>query len=66
MLLNFLAGGIFASLMPKEEYFGEALYTIDIGQHDLAAAFFYDNTLEQVKASVPDIIKAFSTNVKVV
>ncbi|KAG4969924.1 hypothetical protein JHK82_035619 [Glycine max] len=33
-------GGTFASLMPKEEYFTEALYTFDIGQNDLMAGIF--------------------------
>ncbi|KAI4337817.1 hypothetical protein L6164_016188 [Bauhinia variegata] len=57
-------GGIFASLMPKAEYFPEALYTFDIGQNDLGAGFFTNMTVQQVNASVPDIINGFTTNVK--
>lgn len=57
-------GGVFASLMPKEEYFHKALYTFDIGQNDLGAGFFGNMTIKQVNASVPDIVNAFTKNVK--
>ncbi|XP_028775025.1 esterase-like [Neltuma alba] len=57
-------GGVFASLVPKEEYFGQALYTFDIGQNDLNAGVFTNKTVEQINASIPEIISAFSTNVK--
>ncbi|CAJ2674481.1 unnamed protein product [Trifolium pratense] len=57
-------GGIFASLMPKEEYFSKALYTFDIGQNDLGAGFFGNKTIQQVNTSVPEIINSFSKNVK--
>ncbi|KAE9595910.1 hypothetical protein Lal_00030938 [Lupinus albus] len=57
-------GGIFATLMPQQEYFSKALYTFDIGQNDLTTAIFGNMTIEQVKASVPDIVKSFSKNVK--
>ncbi|KAE9605851.1 hypothetical protein Lal_00024548 [Lupinus albus] len=57
-------GGIFASLMPREEYFPKALYTFDIGQNDLGAGFFGNMTTQQVNASVPDIVNSFSANVK--
>ncbi|XP_062023010.1 esterase-like isoform X2 [Rosa rugosa] len=57
-------GGIFASLMPKEEYFSKALYTFDIGQNDLGEGFFGNMTIQEVNASVPDIITGFSTNIK--
>ncbi|XP_019455186.1 PREDICTED: esterase-like [Lupinus angustifolius] len=57
-------GGIFATLIPKQEYFSKALYTFDIGQNDLTALIFGNMTKEQVKASVSDIVKTFSENVK--
>ncbi|XP_062149835.1 esterase-like [Alnus glutinosa] len=57
-------GGIYASLMPKRDYFRKALYTFDIGQNDLGEGFFSNMTIEQVNASVPDIVNKFSTNVK--
>ncbi|PQP99652.1 esterase-like [Prunus yedoensis var. nudiflora] len=49
-------GGLFASLMPKEEYFSKALYTFDIGQNDLGEGFFDNQTIQEVNASVPDIM----------
>ncbi|KAJ8762884.1 hypothetical protein K2173_023013 [Erythroxylum novogranatense] len=57
-------GGVFATLMPKEEYFSQALYTFDIGQNDLGAGFFANQSVDQVNASVPDIIDRFVINVK--
>ncbi|XP_027368349.1 esterase-like [Abrus precatorius] len=57
-------GGVFATLMPKEEYFAEALYTYDIGQNDLTAGFFGNMTLQQVNDSIPDIVNNFTANVK--
>jgi hypothetical protein len=66
LFLFFFVGGLFASLMPKEEYFSKALYTFDIGQNDLGAGFFGNMTIQQVNASVPEIINSFSKNIKVV
>uniref|UniRef100_A0A2N9F541 Esterase n=1 Tax=Fagus sylvatica TaxID=28930 RepID=A0A2N9F541_FAGSY len=57
-------GGVFANLMPKGDYFSKALYTFDIGQNDLGEGFFSNMTIEEVNASVPDIVNKFSTNVK--
>ncbi|KAL2317802.1 hypothetical protein Fmac_031678 [Flemingia macrophylla] len=57
-------GGVFATLMPKQEYFDRALYTFDIGQNDLTAMFFSNMTLQQVNASVPDIVKTFTSYIK--
>ncbi|KAE8077455.1 hypothetical protein FH972_016017 [Carpinus fangiana] len=58
-------GGIDANLMPESDYFPKALYTFDIGQNDLGEGFFSNMTIEEVNASIPDIVKNFSTNVKV-
>ncbi|XVF65829.1 hypothetical protein PTKIN_Ptkin09bG0282200 [Pterospermum kingtungense] len=57
-------GGLLASLMPKGEYFPKALYTSDIGQNDLAEGFFENLTIQQINASVPDIVNKFLANVK--
>ncbi|KAF8404089.1 hypothetical protein HHK36_008969 [Tetracentron sinense] len=57
-------GGIFTDLLPMEEYFSRALYTFDIGQNDLGAGFFGNMTVEEVRASVPDIVSKFSVDVK--
>jgi hypothetical protein len=65
MAFVFLAGGIYANLMPKRDYFPKALYAFDIGQNDLSEGFFSNMTIEEVNASVPDMVNNFSTNVKV-
>ncbi|KAK7373157.1 hypothetical protein VNO80_06555 [Phaseolus coccineus] len=57
-------GGVFATLMPKEEYFDEALYTFDIGQNDLTVGFLGNITLQQVIESIPDIVSNFTSNIK--
>ncbi|ONI34762.1 hypothetical protein PRUPE_1G497300 [Prunus persica] len=57
-------GGIFASLMPKKKYFAKALYTFDIGQNDLPEGFFGNLTVQEVNASVPNIVSTFSANIK--
>ena len=64
-LFKFLVGGIFATLMPKGDYFSKALYTFDIGQNDLSEGFFGNMTIEEVNASIPNIVNKFSINVKV-
>lgn len=51
--------------MPKEEYFSKALYTFDIGQNDLTAGFLGNKSIQQVNATVPDIVSSFSTSIKV-
>ncbi|XP_059631811.1 esterase-like [Cornus florida] len=57
-------GGIYKNLMPELEDFPKALYTFDIGQNDLAQGFFGNMSIEEVNASVPDIVNRFSTNIK--
>ncbi|KAJ6681656.1 ESTERASE-LIKE ISOFORM X1 [Salix koriyanagi] len=57
-------GGAFAQLMPMEEYFQKSLYTFDIGQNDLGAGFLGNMSVEEVNASVPNIVNTFSTDVK--
>ncbi|XP_050223347.1 GDSL esterase/lipase ENOD8-like [Mercurialis annua] len=57
-------GGVFASLMPKDEYFSKALYTVDIGHNDIGDAFLSNMSIEQVNSSVPDMINQFSENIK--
>ncbi|KAK9985942.1 hypothetical protein SO802_030893 [Lithocarpus litseifolius] len=57
-------GGIYAYLLPKGYYFPKALYTFDIGQNDLAEGFLGNMTMEEVSASIPDIVNKFSINVK--
>ncbi|XP_057415585.1 GDSL esterase/lipase At3g26430-like isoform X1 [Lotus japonicus] len=52
------------NLLPKEEYFSEALYTFDIGQNDLTAGLKLNLTTEQVKAYIPDVLGQFSNVIK--
>ncbi|KAL5558410.1 hypothetical protein UlMin_034621 [Ulmus minor] len=60
------AGKKHAKLVPQLQggYFKEALYTFDIGQNDIAEGIFANMSLQQLKASVPDIISHFTTNFK--
>ncbi|GMI70297.1 alpha-fucosidase 1, Arabidopsis thaliana alpha-fucosidase 1 [Hibiscus trionum] len=58
-------GGVYASLMPREEDFTKALYTFEIGQNDLTDSLFVNMTIPEIKALIiPDIINQFSTNIK--
>lgn len=54
----------FKTDLPRPRDFSRALYTIDIGQNDLAYGFQHTNEA-QVLASIPDILKQFSAAVKV-
>ncbi|XP_071690969.1 GDSL esterase/lipase At3g26430-like [Rutidosis leptorrhynchoides] len=56
--------GVFKSLMPKTEDFSNALYTFDIGQNDLTAGLFQNLTVDEVMASVPDIVGQLKTVIK--
>lgn len=51
-------------LMPKEEYFSKALYTLDIGQNDLGAGFSGNKSIEEVTAFVPFIINRFFITIR--
>ncbi|KAJ1405337.1 SGNH hydrolase superfamily [Sesbania bispinosa] len=53
-------GGVFKKMLPKEEYFSQALYTFDIGQNDLTAGYKLNMTTEQVKGYIPDVLGQFS------
>ncbi|KAJ9673627.1 hypothetical protein PVL29_023277 [Vitis rotundifolia] len=57
-------GGVYVELLPEEEYFEKGLYTIDIGHNDLAEGLYSNLTVEQVNATVPDIIGNLSAHVK--
>ncbi|KAL3500596.1 hypothetical protein ACH5RR_039689 [Cinchona calisaya] len=49
--------------IPAEEVFRKGLYTFDIGQNDLASAF-YSETYDGVVASIPTILEAFEGGIK--
>nr|XP_010912877.1 GDSL esterase/lipase At3g26430 [Elaeis guineensis] len=50
-------GGVYKDVMPKEEYFSQALYTFDIGQNDLTALYFLNKSAEEC---IPNALKEFS------
>ncbi|WOL14387.1 GDSL esterase/lipase [Canna indica] len=57
---SFVKQGLFKDQLPKEEYFSQALYTFDIGQNDLTAAYFSNMTTKEVKAVIPNILDKFT------
>ncbi|WOL14364.1 esterase-like [Canna indica] len=61
---SFVKQGLFKDQLPKEEYFSQALYTFDIGQNDLTAAYFSNMTTEEVKAVIPDILDKFTIDIQ--
>ncbi|RWR80625.1 GDSL esterase/lipase-like protein [Cinnamomum micranthum f. kanehirae] len=58
-----LLGGKLDKFVPREDYFRKGLYTFDIGQNDLAGAF-YSKTEDQVIASIPTILQEFENGTK--
>ncbi|XP_074369451.1 esterase-like isoform X1 [Apium graveolens] len=54
----------FKDSMPKKEHFSKALYTIDIGQNDIGMGLFTNKSIEEVKASVPDMIAGLKEHIK--
>ncbi|XP_059283278.1 GDSL esterase/lipase At5g14450-like [Lycium ferocissimum] len=46
------------------EEFPKALYTMDIGQNDIAAAFRMLPNMEQIRATIPGIINQFAAQVR--
>ncbi|KAL5768454.1 hypothetical protein ACOSQ2_015237 [Xanthoceras sorbifolium] len=49
--------------LPAEAYFQKGLYMFDIGQNDLAGAF-YSKTFDQIVASIPTILLELETGLK--
>ncbi|KAK9919746.1 hypothetical protein M0R45_028325 [Rubus argutus] len=63
-VLELLAKGKkFDKYLPTEDFFGKGLYMFDIGQNDIAGAF-YSKTLDQILASIPTILAEFETGIK--
>lgn len=61
---TFVAGKKFDKYIPGEDYFDRGLYMFDIGQNDLAGAF-YSKTFDQIVASIPTILVEFENGIKV-
>lgn len=51
--------------MPQADCFSQGIYMFDIGQNDLASAFYSKNE-DQVIASIPTILSEFERGLKVV
>ncbi|XP_022937636.1 GDSL esterase/lipase At1g54790-like isoform X2 [Cucurbita moschata] len=49
--------------LPADDYFQKGLYMFDIGQNDIAGAF-YSKTLDQILASIPAILSEFESGVQ--
>ncbi|XP_022743040.1 GDSL esterase/lipase At1g54790-like [Durio zibethinus] len=49
--------------LPTEDYFQKGLYMFDIGQNDLAGAF-YSKTFDQILAFIPSVLTEFETGIK--
>ncbi|XP_040972799.1 esterase [Gossypium hirsutum] len=57
-------GGIYASLLSREDTFSKALYTFDIGQNDLTQSLFFNMTIVQILPAIPNIVNHFSNIIK--
>ncbi|KAK3014552.1 hypothetical protein RJ639_010166 [Escallonia herrerae] len=49
--------------IPDDEYFAKGLYMFDIGQNDIAGAF-YSKTFDQILASIPTILLEFESGIE--
>ncbi|KAG6519375.1 hypothetical protein ZIOFF_022868 [Zingiber officinale] len=58
-----LTGQKFKKYVPHKNYFSQGLYMFDIGQNDLAGAF-YSKTEDQILASIPTILSEFESGLK--
>lgn len=61
---NFGAAKKLDKYLPAVDYFAKGLYMFDIGQNDLAGAF-YSKPLDQVLASIPTILAEFEAGINV-
>ncbi|CAE6067695.1 unnamed protein product [Arabidopsis arenosa] len=52
-------GGVFKKLLPRKDYFSQALYTFDIGQNDLVTGLKLNMTNDQIKAYIPDVLNQY-------
>ena len=60
----FSTGRKFDKYIPSQDFFGKALHMFDIGQNDLAGAF-YSKSLDQILASIPYILQEFEAGIEV-
>ncbi|KAK1295052.1 GDSL esterase/lipase [Acorus calamus] len=57
-------GGVFKDLMPKQEYFSRALYTIDIGGNDIGMVFVQNLTDVEIRAIIHDGLRILASSIK--
>ncbi|KAI4350004.1 hypothetical protein L6164_010537 [Bauhinia variegata] len=63
-VLELLAKGRkFEKYVPADDFFKKGLYMFDIGQNDLAGAF-YSKSLDQILGSIPSILLEFENGIK--
>ncbi|XP_028550429.1 GDSL esterase/lipase At1g54790 isoform X1 [Dendrobium catenatum] len=62
LIIDFLRNK-FKKYIPPADFFSRGLYMFDIGQNDLAGAF-YSKSEDQIIASIPTILLEFETGVK--
>lgn len=60
----FVTARRFNKYIPDEDYFSKGLYMFDIGQNDIAGAF-YSKSFDQIVASIPLVLAEFETGIKV-
>ncbi|CAI9299100.1 unnamed protein product [Lactuca saligna] len=53
----------FNKYLPDEDYFSQGLYMFDIGQNDIAGAF-YSKSFDQIVASIPLVLAEFEAGIK--
>ena len=63
-IFHLIAGKELDKYLPTEDYFQKGLYMFDIGQNDLAGAF-YSKTFDQVLSLIPSALTEFETGIKV-
>lgn len=64
MCLSYFADKKLDKYLPAADYFAKGLYMFDIGQNDLAGAFYY-KPLDQILASIPTILAEFEAGINV-
>ncbi|KAK4596035.1 hypothetical protein RGQ29_014208 [Quercus rubra] len=63
LLPEVCAGKKLSKYLPEKDYFEKGLYMFDVGQNDLAGAF-YSKSLDQILASIPAILVEFETGIQ--
>ncbi|XP_050274498.1 GDSL esterase/lipase At1g54790-like isoform X1 [Quercus robur] len=63
LLPEVCAGKKISKYLPEKDYFEKGLYMFDMGQNDLAGAF-YSKSLDQILASIPAILVEFETGIQ--